>query len=191
MRIILPVLTIFILTACASNPHPEGKPVAQITFEHLEPIEIAVDKYEIENRYKETPLPIPIEKTFYSPPDVKFAQYLKARFVADGSSDARLNVSIEDAHVTYSYIPAAQEYKRMLGMGGTDQYKITYKIIFSGLNYPHYDRKDVILEGERTLQMSEHISLAGREKAQMEAVEAMIRDIDADVVKVVKEELGL
>ncbi len=175
--------------ACTMNP--EGKPLAKMTFNHINPFPVDVASYEIQNRTDGSfGFTAKQPENFVAPLNETVEDYLHSRFGSVGQN-GKLLVVLEQADVTQKQVPSDSKIGAMLNVDNKDQYEmnVAVKLAIYGAN--GFDVKETTIRGYRAVTMSEHLTLAEREKYQMEAMDNLIDDLDGAIQKVLSEEFGV
>lgn len=174
----LSIFTAFILSGCAQG---DGKPMAQMTFEHLQPSPVYVASYEVVNNAKFYPSDLP--DGFIANPEKVVLDYLGRRFASAGSQ-GKLIASLENISVRHEMRASENKVGEFLGVAKKDHYQIQTAVKIKALGIEGYDSREITLKAQRMLEVSEHVSLAEREKHQMTAIDNLIDDLDAAIQKV-------
>lgn len=185
--LMLLVLASVSLAACQSNPSPDGKPLANMTFSHLQPLRLNAASVEVQNQSQPTGN---IAEGFLVPLDEMVRAYVQRRLIA-GGGDPSVNVMIEKIAVTHERKASKNSIANYLDLAYQDQYKVDIGL--------HLNMRDPLTGSERgrrfsvqrSMNISEHVSVAEREKRQMEGLEEMFRQIDQTVVDIVKNDFGI
>jgi len=119
--------------------------------------------------------------------------YLSQKFEtrgAFGSSD-ELVVKIEDVRVQHMQKPSSHSIFERIGVDRVNQYDLGLSI-----RLEHRDNFGRVLHGkvlsaQKMLNVSEHLSMAARERAQFDAIEDMFAILDPQVNQVIGREMNL
>ncbi len=188
MKLKIITLSCLALSACMGLSGQDGKPLAKMTFAHITPEPVYVASYEaVGLSTNKTPF-MPVG--FVSDPSVIAYDYLKNRFAAAGTT-GKLRAVIQDVKVTHEILPSENQVGAALGIGKRDRYFITLDMSLESLGGNGFDRQSVALTANREVYVSEHVSIVQREKAQMEAMDSMLDDLDISIQKVLKEQFRL
>lgn len=172
------LITILLLSGCEAG---DGKPVAQMTFEHLQPSPVYVASYEVVNNAKFYPSNLP--QGFVANPEKVVLDYLGRRFSAAGSQ-GKLVASLENVSVLHEMRASENKVGEFLGVAKKDHYQIQVAVKIKALGLEGYDSREMTLKAQRVLEVSEHVTLAERESHQMTAIDNLIDDLDASIQKV-------
>lgn len=184
------ILSVFILAVlglpgCMSTPSPEGKPLPQMTFAHVEPLPVNVAAVEVAGQ----PDPY-FEADFVVSPYNAARNYLGRRFRA-GGYDGTLRLAVQSAKVTRSYAKSTQPVAGFLEVGGHDVYQVEMVIRLEHIGPSGHVLYGKTLTAKRAMNITEHASIAERERHQLESMEAMFSDLDPEVRRIVFEEMRL
>lgn len=176
--------TLLVLSSCYS-PHHEGKPLPLLTFSHLKPIPIAVGSV---RTHTEASF---VTESFVVSPYKALENYLHARFVPAGPYDGQFEGMIQEASLRHSYEPSPANFQKFLNVGGFDVYDMNIRVKLSYL-----DRNGALIRGstlsvQRIVKVSEHASIAERERRQFEAMENLFVDLDTAMQKAVLDDMNL
>lgn len=178
--IIFASLMVF-LTACAEMPEPKGMPVAALTFAHLERLELPVQTIEIEDQVQLSDDDVGYR--LLTPPRAALNDYLRQRFYANGQGDG-VRFTIQQASVSVRELEQPNPVVRWTGMANSDEYHF---IMVLGV---HNERgAGGVITLNRTLVVPQWKTVAEREEQQTAFVDQMMRDMDARVLAVLRQEL--
>ena len=169
---------------CAMERNPEGQPLPAITFAHLQKIPINVGMLQTMSEAQG------ISEAFIVSPQQAMHEYIQSRFVAMGVT-GKLQAIIERADVKHSYEAATSKVGSYLEVGGLDVYDMSIKIRLEHVGADNQVKQSAVLNAERLVKVSEHASIADRERRQFQAAEAMFHDIDEQVRKIVLDDMRL
>lgn len=180
--------SLLVLGACASMPSPDGKPMADLTFSHLSPVSLQVNNIVRDETTQDQLDGMP--ESFTVPIDELTNVYIKRRLQAVGGAET-LRVTLEDLSVRYEQKPSESKLAGFLGVAKIDSYAITIT-----MNLMLEDESSGAVRGRkftarRVINISEHKSVAEREKQQLEGVEALFVDIDRAVLDILQHQFGL
>lgn len=162
---------------CTFSSSVEGKPLPNLTFEHIAPLQVNVRDIEIINLYDPKKDSKDISSTFPTPPDIAVKRYAENRLQANGKRGA-LKFIIEDSYIHHRYIESEGIVSKWLKLEGKDRYDVTMDIRFyieypDGRQSPHS-----VLKTERYISIPESVSIAEREFEQLGFIERLTEDID-------------
>jgi len=172
------------LASCSTLPERSGEPVPAMTFNHIQPIALDVRVSEVV-RSANVDRVRSIE--FIKPLDSVVESYLRSKVTARGS-DGAFRVEIHEASVQKNHVKAGREMARFLGVFGLDEYVLNVEALLI-LERPEL-RKTVKMQAGRVIRVSEHSSIANRERDQLVALEELLRALDAEFERVIRTEYG-
>jgi hypothetical protein len=176
-------VSVVVLAACANNVGP-GQPLPQLTFAQLQPIPVNVSTINTHIRGSKT------GGAFIADPAAVAENYMKARFVPRGAQGS-LDATIEEATVTKDEKESANNVARFLKVGGTDVYNITLRVRFEHLGAGGLPLYGKVFTARRRLNISEHDSIAEREKFEFKSLEKMFNELDKEVIHMVTEDMRI
>lgn len=199
--ILAAVLSLLVLpfSACTSMPHPEGKPMPRVTFQHLTPLKLDVAKVNIFDHSGGFAGELDVfdrnRPEFTIDVAAKMQQYLKRRFVAGEDkhpfNPSELTIEIQRAEIKHERAIGDRGGFNYFDIGGFDDYIIHYDVVFTAFNRKDYARKSVGIRLTRKVSVSEHSSVARREEKHLAAFEDIMKSFDTRAVEIVRGELGL
>lgn len=178
------------VAGCTSNPSPEGKPLPQLTFDHVQPLMVDVASINIDNRYQPGYDMEDVSESFPTPPDMAIQNYTERRLQPAGNTGV-LNVVIKDAHVYQSQVKPEGAVNRWFGMNDSDLYDILIKVSMFALNDSGERSPTVNMEFKSEMKIPEHYSIAEREAKQLEFLEELMKKVDQSYTKSLRDDLGL
>ena len=192
MRSIFVLFFVLILTACTSSSQQHGKPLPQLTFDHVQPLTVSYQLVSVENRYDPKLYPDDRSSHFFMSPHIAVEEFLRARIqpsVVD--HEGRFRVVIDEAIVTYRQKESENRFGRWFDLAGSDEYDIavSLRLLPDAYAGPVIDGR--VLKFTRTASFSEHVSIAEREAIQLKAIEALIADINVGVTRILTETMGV
>lgn len=177
------------LTAC-SDQH--GKPLPQLTYEHVQPVIVSYQLVSVENRFDPKLYPADRSSHFFMSPHLAIEEFLRAR-IQPSVIDHRgmFRVVLDEAIVYYRQKESDNRFGRWFDVAGQDEYEISVKMrLLPDLqNGPLIDGR--VLSFTRTATFSEHVSIAEREQIQMHAMEALIEDVNYGVTEILRDKMGV
>ncbi|MCW8914611.1 MAG: hypothetical protein OQK24_02015 [Magnetovibrio sp.] len=166
------------LCACATDT-PIAGPVPDLGFQHLSPINLAVSKIVVTNAYQ-SPLKAPnAEHRFPTPPAAAITTWTNARLKAvDSSAPAMATLTIEDASVIENKLQKTKGFKGLFTYEPTERYDATAIARLEVNESRQGARATIRVEARRSVEVSENATLAEREKAWFEMIEALMGDFN-------------
>ena len=161
-----------------------GMPQPEMTFQHLQPLPVNVARIETDVRSGTE------VSDFAVSPVTASERYLSSRFNAVGGNGT-LRAVMEEVTVRHVYSPSKGNVTKYLNVGGHDVYDV--KLV---LRLEHISDSGTVLYGntikaQRTMNITEHASVAEREKHEMEGMEKLFTDLDQQVVRIIMTEMRL
>lgn len=153
------------ISACAPMPKPEGKPLATITFAHIEPISVNASQISVEASPSITS---PAASYFNPQPSVALVDYLNNKFVTKtDSNDTQLTIYVPEISIQEKSLPSSMN-------------TILYILARIDLTYTHPSQSDktTSLQARRTTTLSHNMSISQREKAAQDMMKELIDDLD-------------
>ena len=187
-RTMMLAFSALILSACTSMPSPEGKPLAHMTFGHLPTVPLQVSDIIREPIAPDIYSAIP--EGFTVPVDDLTAAYLDHRFKAIGGPEV-LNISIEQLSVTYDEKTSENAVAAFFNVAKIESYDIHLAMDLTLTNKESGAVRGRKFTVRRGINITEHASIADREKRQLQGVEAMFADIDQAVLDILQNHFGL
>lgn len=183
IRKIISTALMLLLCACA-NTSPEATALPLMTFAHLAPMPVNVGLVDVRD---DTAL---ISSSgaggFVVEPSSAVESYLKRRFVAAGMGHSLLGV-IEEAHVTSSHKPSHSKVGSFFDVAGTDEYEVVIRLRLEHRDNQTQPIYSNTMTARRVIRVSEHASVAERERKQLEGMESLFQDIDREAQRIVLE----
>lgn len=173
MSFYLPFLSVLLLTACADTPKPRGKPAPDLQYSHLEKLHARGEGAVIKRSYVGSDvgndLSIPLPALVH--------RYLNSRFMVS-LEEAGVEIDIKSLNVTREVTDEG-----VFGglLGGDEHITAKVVLVFTPL-IPGTLDQIYTLTAQRRLMINANMSLADRELAEVELLEALIGDIDRKVV---------
>lgn len=158
-----------------------------ITFNHLSPMNLRV--YEVvrgEDFAAERAFP----NDFNFPLDDMLDEYVSRRMAAAGGAE-RLTVTAENVSVVHSLKDPDGKVANFFGVAKVDSYAMTVTIDLALDNLQNGAMRAHKFTVQRTINISEHTSVAEREKRQLEGIESLFADIDFQVVEILRNKYGI
>ncbi len=182
-RVCLLVL-LAVFGGCTSMPHPEGKPLPAMTFKHLATLPLGVQDIRVEIQETEN------ATGFSFALDEMVRAYLQRKFKPEGVSGV-LVAALDKSVVKSKHVKASNSAAGFLGVGGYDSYDVHLKLRLEHLDSHGNRVYGTVVNAKRTINVSEHASIAERESAQFEGLETLFVELDKHVEKVVVQDMEL
>lgn len=181
------VSMLIVLGACSSY---DGKPLAQMTFEHIKPFPVYVASYEVVPYQSQQSRVQALPGGFVSDPAALLRDYFQNRFEAAGTT-GKVRAIIDDVTVQHEMVESESKMGALLGVDHQDHYTIRAAVTLEALGTQNYEVRRITMDAHRELYISEHVSLAEREAQQMAALDKLIDEIDTTAQRVLKERFNL
>jgi len=167
------------LTACATDS-PIAGPVPEVGFQHLSPISLKVSRVEVQSAYQ-SPMKAPnAEHRFPTSPAQAMTNWANRRLQAVGEADSGVaTFVIEDAAVVETKLDKTKGLKGMFTYEPSERYDavaVARLTVKDGQNGAHGEIK---VSASRSVEVRENATLAEREKAWFEMIEALMADFNA------------
>jgi hypothetical protein len=175
------------LFACTAD---DGKPLPNFDFNYIEPVSVNVANVEALNHYGSAKHTADVGHLFVVQPDETFRKYLQSRYKPVGPR-GNLVLEIQEASVFEFDEDADSKIVNWMGVGGFQEYNLTLKVLARALDIPGFNEKSKVITAQRRVKMSEHASVAERERLQFEALEKAMHDIDTALQRSIRQEFGL
>jgi hypothetical protein len=175
-------VAIFGLSGCAVDGSKGGVP--DLSFARTEQKPVYVGEYAVE------PAPAytnPMPAGFVVDPAKKIEEYFKGRFQASSGAQGRFVVSISNVSVLYDVKGSDSAIGQFLNVDKKDSYILQATIRLLVYDVGGYDVQKLDIQSTRRVTMSEHVSLAEREKLQIEAVHGLISVLDKEAQRAVQD----
>ncbi len=180
--------SIISLQGCAFERDNAGAPLAQITYEHVDPIILNVGSYNVIDQ-SSVELDIMIDNNGFSPNPLRSTKdYFESRFIASDTGATRLDVFIRDVEISHSRFYDDTPLSALFG--SNDQYDIVVTVRLKTQNgIGNISSMDFV--AKRSVIIPSHFAVIEREAAQQKAMDHLIRDIDVTVKNSFKNDLYL
>lgn len=167
------LLSIASLTGCADRPKPQGKPLPNISFTHLNPIALGGP-----TRIKQSFVPSQTDagQELFIPLTSLLHRYAVSRLAVDDKMPASTFFDIEKASVMKT-----TRVGSMGGMiGGEDKYSAAIVLTLTPQR-PNALQKSYTIQLNRDLSITHSWSLAEKEAVQMQFLEGLVQEIDQQI----------
>jgi hypothetical protein len=170
-----------ILAACSGG---SGAPHPDITFQHIQamPVNVATVDTHVEQGNE--------AEGFVISPTIAAERYLSTRFRTAGT-EGTLRAVMQEITVRHVYNASKGKISGYLNVAGHDVYDV--KLV---LRLEHLSDRGTVLYGntikaQRTMNITEHASIAEREQHQLEGLEKLFADLDQQLVHIVVSDMHL
>lgn len=182
------------LAACTSTPVSTTSPQQELSFTNVPPYHVNAARVEVETRYVAGADPKDVASSWAVSPDVAVRRYAENRLQPSdmpGQTGA-LKFVIDDARVYKTMIQPDNKVVNWVGAGNQDQYEMFLKLaIYYTDDVGMQTGRKGELSFNRTLTMPASVSLAEREKRQLQFLEQLMKDVDVAVAKALSEKFSM
>ncbi|MBI1301796.1 MAG: hypothetical protein GC137_09100 [Alphaproteobacteria bacterium] len=182
------LLCLLIVPFLVSCDHTGGEPVSINSYAHIKPELIRVSSYEVVPFEPGTQNIKPENFAFF--PERAIERFFKNRFEPAAVRGA-FRVIIQNVTVDHRIVQSDNVINKTLDLGKQDHYLIRARVRLEVIDGPRIVDGSVTLNAQQNVYISEHSSITEREAVQVEAIEALIDDLDRAVVKVLNENFFL
>ncbi|MCB9991271.1 MAG: hypothetical protein H6867_07800 [Rhodospirillales bacterium] len=180
---------VLILTGCTTTV-PEGKPLPELTFVHLDRLPVQVARIDIENRYQASADPKDVSSSFPSPPDIALRRYAENRLQAAGGSGV-LTFVIDDATIHHSLVQPEGKIANWMGVDRKDRYDVFMRIRMYETGADGFEGTHSVLNFKRTISIPQRYSVADKELEKFKFLEMLMQDVDEAVVATLRDKMHL
>ncbi len=178
-----------VLSACASD-EPIAGPVPEVGFQHLSAIQFNVAKINVANAYQ-SPMKMPnVEYLFPTSPAQAMNAWAGARLKAGGANTSAVAAfTIEDASVIETRLDKTEGLKGYFTYEPAERYDASAQARLTIQNPANGASGEVRVSAKRSIEVREDATLAEREQAWFNMIEALMADFDAQMEKQVRAHL--
>jgi hypothetical protein len=198
-----------LLAGCSHNAHPTGKPLPQLSFDHLNPYAIHGGAVRIQQSFVEHPQSKAISTTFPIVPAELLQRYAAKRFVTQQNANGqhgehgehgehgqqhrqlgvqdRLVFDIKDASLSRMSDP--EGLVNFFSGLAEDYYTLHIDIAMTPIRADGHRAAPFTVKLNRRLSLAHNLSLAERQFRQFEFLETALTDIDQSITQLVKHKL--
>lgn len=177
-----------ILAACAETPPPDSFP--DLTYGHMAPIRLSVDRVEIASTFEPSFADPDVEHLFPTPPQRAAERWALDRLVAAGGDGRRAIFIVREARVTETPLSGAGG---VAGLFTTDQearYDATLEVEIEIRDVAGQRLAFATARVTRTQSVPEGITLDARERIWLELADALVRNMGVELEKNIAKYLG-
>lgn len=189
--VLLCVFSVVLLGACERpfSKLSSGLPIPQQTFAHVKPLTLAVSNVEVVQ--SEASLPAPEGFVLSLPALSQTYLSRKLQPIGQGGQGRVLRAIVEQN--TVAYIQRGSEFPilKKIGVDQVDNYTMALVIRLEALDAQGRIVLGQVMRAHKSFGVSEHDSLADRERAQLEAVESLFAMVDSKIEQIVLNEMRL
>lgn len=185
----LAVAALLSLTACMGAKAP---PREKMTFDSIEPFPLYVASYEIRNQTPEASgfMPQEQEDGFVASVNRTVDDYLHSRFSSVGTNGKFLAV-LKEASLRKSTLPSENKVGAWMKVDNRDRYDVKVVVHMAVYGVDRFEEKSIDIIANRMVTIPEHVTLAERERLQMEALDSLLDDLDGSIQQVLKEDFQI
>ena len=178
------VVMIGMLGACSSMPSPEGKPLPELGFAHLKALDLQVKNREIAVK------PTDNKAGFTQNLDEMVEMYLNRKLNPDGEAD-KIVASLDSSSIILIEENSPNAATDFFGLGGVDIYDVKMALRLEHHNDAGELIYGTVVNAHRAIKITEHASIAERERVQFEGLEQLFLMLDGHVNKVLIQDMKL
>lgn len=190
LQLICGVFILWGVTGCTSTTMGDGKPVPDMTFEHIEPLLLRVASIDIINNYDPAQDDKDVSNSLPTPPDIILRRYAERKFKADDFSET-LKFVIEECYVHLHEDAPDKGLVAWVSPKAKDTYKVVMKVRMYTQNDLGEQSEHSILTFRRSIAIPQSYSVAQREFEQYQFLELLMQDVDQIITKTLREKLML
>lgn len=161
-----------------------------MTFHHLPPLSVSVGEVRYVDAYDAGTDVLSVAGTLPEAPENLIARYIASR-LSGGGFGGRLDVVLERASVRHRMDEPEGSLQKILWIDRKDVYDFDVTLRLFQFAPSGDQVAGSVLTFERTLSVPAHWSVADREQAQAEALDALVADIDAGLRKSLRDTFGI
>jgi hypothetical protein len=179
------------LAACSTGPGVDEAHMSAITTNINAPYYVNAGSVSVESRYNPLADPKDISGTLATPLDTAVREYARNRFRAAGSEGV-FHVIVEDASVFLDHNGSSSGMGRFMGLGNEDKYTAIVKLgLFRDSSSVGPGAMGTTLRAQRSVTMSENVSLEERDAKLKEFVTELLGDLDKGATDAILNSLKL
>ena len=186
-RLFLPILAALLLVAGCASPPPPPQRFPEITFAG-QPFKLAVGAIDVVEAYTPPLTPPHVEHLFPITPERMAARWPKDRLVA-GGGPLKARYTVKEASVTETQLPRTEGIRGAFTKDQAQRYDAVLEVSLDILDERGFAVGSVSAHVERHQSVAEDITLAQRDEVWYEMVQAMAKDLDAELDKNIKASL--
>lgn len=182
--------TLLLVSACerVTPIVSHGLPLPVQTFENIESLLLNIKDVHILTKHETHEENIDFPVSLHDSAE----RYLEKKLQATGThQDGALFVILEDTHIQHTKVKSKHPVFQWLSVDNIDQYKLHLSLRLEHRYAHHNVLFGKRLSVEKTLNLSEHLSLAEREQEQFKAIEEVFILLDPQITHVIKDEMRL
>jgi hypothetical protein len=169
-----------LLASCDTPPHRE--PFAQLTYQHLAPINLDVARIVIVDAYQ-SPMTDPhVDQDFPTPPATAARQWAQDRLKAVGT-DGVAKFTITDGSAIDVPLPRSQGLDGMFTQDQSDRYDVTVTVRLEVENRMGNHQGAITASAKRSDTAPEDMTLNEREKLWFDMTDKLMQQLNAELEK--------
>lgn len=179
---LLPLSLVVVLSACTVTPPPGGQ--AEITFKHLPQLRFDVADVVILQTYV-PPLEAPnVEHTLSPSPGQLAERWARDRLVAGGRS-GRLIYTVQEASAVATPLETKSGLTGLFTVDQAERFQVRIVVKLELVRDDGFTRAEVEAESDRSSTIPENATVTERERTWFTLNEAAVKDLDAELEKVI------
>lgn len=178
-------LGLALLAGCETQVPAQKLP--DLTFAHLPPLQLAVQRVELNSRFAPTLRAPNVEHTFPVPPARALEQWANQRLKAVGGN-AQARFTILDASVTETKLPRDTSMRGYFTKQQSERYDAKVEAVIEIQEGNRRGAANAI--STRWTTVGEDASLNERERIKFDLVESLMKDFDAEIEKNIRQHLA-
>lgn len=181
----LTVLFAALMLAACQTPSPQNK-FSEITFKHLSPIKLDVRTIDVDQTYRQSNQHPNVEHLFPVNPAQVVARWPRDRLQAAGPSGSARFI-VHNASAVEIPLKTKTGLKGIATIDQSERYVAKMTVELQIMDDTGRIEGTVTAEAERSITVDEKASLNEREKVWFKLTEDIMRDLDAQLEKTIKE----
>ncbi len=187
---ILTAFTALTLLAGCSSTNLDGRPMPEFAYQGMRPVALNVSAVDFVLNYNPGADPKDVSGRFVISPTEALRRYTAQRYTAAGGTQT-LRVMVDDASMHLRQIQQKNSALKWADIGTEDEYELNMTVRALPVRSDGTEGTSMQWKFRRTLVMPQSVSLAEREKRQVEFLDKLIADIDASMMKAFSNEMRL
>jgi hypothetical protein len=168
--------------AGCSSTNRDGKPMPELTFENLPPVTLNASAVDFVLNYNPGEDKQDISSRFVMTPGDALRRYTAHRYVA-GGGDQTLRVMLDQGSIHIRELKQKNSALKWADIGTEDEYELNMAVRVVPIASDRREGTSMQWKFRRTLVMPQSVSLAEREKRQLEFLEKLMADIDKSMME--------
>lgn len=190
-RVLLVGASLLCVSACSTTTPVSTESPAQLTFTNISPYHVDAQRVEVETQYVPGSDPKDVSSSFAVPLDIVVKRYAENRLQAGGVRGG-LKFIIEDARIYQTQFEQKNKVVNWMGAGKEDQYEVFLRLrLYYTDDMGMQEGRNGVLNFNRTLTVPASVSLAERERRQLQFLDQLMKDVDANVTKALQERFSM